>query len=385
MSQIPPDRPSATDGLEPAGPERWPKLEAPVPGAGPRPSNASPPPPKPRSFGVFGYLAAAVSVLVMGWRISGFVGHIQRSMHGVATAPVVVASAAGPSPPSAPKDGTMPGVHAALSADGTRVVTAIKEIVVLYNARDGRVLRQYKGHTGPVMCLAFFPDGRHLLSGSQDGSARIFDSAGGPESLILSGHPGGVSAIAVDPQGRYAFTAGKDHTVQVWTSHGAFLKRLSGHSEPVTSLAASSRYLVSGGGSALLWDVRRRKLVCTLAPPAEHVRRVAISRDSKLVATAGENGVVRIRTISGHLVRSFKEDTARGFAALLLSPDGSSLTAAWTHGETAEVSDWATATGLPHFSFSLHNTPLDTLDVGPNGRFLISNPLRSQTYFNSMP
>lgn len=41
------------------------------------------------------------------------------------------------------------------------------------------MLREFIGHTGVVNCLVFLPDGDHFLSGSSDGSVKIWSYRSG--------------------------------------------------------------------------------------------------------------------------------------------------------------------------------------------------------------
>ena len=52
------------------------------------------------------------------------------------------------------------------TAQGEQVVTASSdETVRLWDARAGREIRQYLGHSGPVYCVAVSGDGRTLVTG----------------------------------------------------------------------------------------------------------------------------------------------------------------------------------------------------------------------------
>jgi WD40 repeat protein len=48
------------------------------------------------------------------------------------------------------------------------------------------------GHTDPVLCLALSPDGKHLASGSRDGTARVWDVTTGKEVARFVRGPRGV-------------------------------------------------------------------------------------------------------------------------------------------------------------------------------------------------
>jgi WD40 repeat protein len=55
------------------------------------------------------------------------------------------------------------------------------------------------GHTESIHAMAFSPDGRRILTGSGDQSARLWDVATGKELLQLTGHTSGVRSELCRP------------------------------------------------------------------------------------------------------------------------------------------------------------------------------------------
>jgi WD40 repeat protein len=49
---------------------------------------------------------------------------------------------------------------------------------------------QLKGHSGAVSSVAFSPDGKRIVSGSDDNTLRVWDAATGQETLVLKGSVG---------------------------------------------------------------------------------------------------------------------------------------------------------------------------------------------------
>ena len=69
------------------------------------------------------------------------------------------------------------------------------------------------GHSGEVRAVAWSPDGHHILTGSDDRTARIWDATTGDNTLT---RVGSVSAVAWLPDGHHILTASSDRTARIW-------------------------------------------------------------------------------------------------------------------------------------------------------------------------
>ena len=105
---------------------------------------------------------------------------------------------------------------AVISADGRRVLAGCQEKMILWNLETGKKLMSFLGHKGRVCNVAFLPDGRHVLSGGDDGTARVWDVATGHQVYSFTGHQGAIHAVAVAPDGCHALTAGADKVMRLW-------------------------------------------------------------------------------------------------------------------------------------------------------------------------
>jgi len=73
-----------------------------------------------------------------------------------------------------------------------------------------------RGHSDTVTSLAWSPDGKSLLSGSRDKTARTWNAESGAPLKVLSGHEHAVTCVDFSPEGARAVTGSKDETAQIW-------------------------------------------------------------------------------------------------------------------------------------------------------------------------
>ena len=109
---------------------------------------------------------------------------------------------------------------ATFSHDGKLVATA-SNTVQLWDARTGEpVLTQFIGHTDTVFSVAFSPDDKSIVSGSDDQTVRVWDVSSGQTIMgPLRGHARSVRFVAFSHDGNSIFSASCfDKTFRIWST-----------------------------------------------------------------------------------------------------------------------------------------------------------------------
>jgi WD40 repeat protein len=184
----------------------------------------------------------------------------------------------------------------ALAPDGARVARADRVRAAVHNLGGGqRDLEE----SGTIACLAFAPDGARLVGGSQEGTVTVWDLASGRARARLERPGSQVASLAFAPDGE---------TVAVG--------------------------LIPGGerdGAAdrlLLWDPARQQVRASLPGHPEGTRTVSFSPEGRMLATGGDDGLVRLWDLPAARERMALEWHLDCMCSVAFSPDGLTLASA---------------------------------------------------------
>src|SRR5262249_37332896 len=87
-----------------------------------------------------------------------------------------------------------------------------------------------KGHTERILSVVVSPDGRRVLSASQDQTIRLWNIATGGEVCRLLGHRSLVRSVVFSADGDRALSGSYDGTVRLWDVEKAReMARFDGH------------------------------------------------------------------------------------------------------------------------------------------------------------
>ena len=170
---------------------------------------------------------------------------------------------------------------------------------LVYASPLDRETKRFTGHESAVNSVALSPDGRRILTGSEDKTARLWDAETGKTLKVLSGHKGWVTSVALSPDGRRILTGSQDKTARLWDAEtGKALKVFSGHLGWFTSAAFSpdGQRILTGSydKTARLWDAETGKALRVFSGHEEEVSSVAFSPDGRRILTGSLDKTARL-------------------------------------------------------------------------------------------
>ena len=183
-------------------------------------------------------------------------------------------------------------------------------------------------HSHFVQDVSISSDGQFALSGSWDGTLRLWDLQSGETTRRFVGHSKDVLSVAFSADNRQIVSGSRDKTINLWNTLGQLKYTLSddGHSEWVSCVRFSpnlaSPLVVSAGWDKLVkvWDLTKCKLRNNLIGHTGYVNTVTVSPDGSLCASGGKDGVAMLwdLTEGKHLQMLEAGDTIN---ALCFSPN----------------------------------------------------------------
>ena len=81
---------------------------------------------------------------------------------------------------------------------------------------SGEILQTFEGHSSDVRQVAFSPEGDILVSGSEDGTIKIWDGKTGRQIGNLEGHLKYVNSVTFSRDGKSLASGSSDNTIKIW-------------------------------------------------------------------------------------------------------------------------------------------------------------------------
>jgi WD40 repeat protein len=204
-------------------------------------------------------------------------------------------------------------------------------------------------HDGPVIAVAFSPDGSKIASGTggDDNKVYVWNSTTHREITHMV-YTAQVSSVAFSPNNQWVVSGSHDGVAQVWdVTNGQEISRmtvdgsvmtidLSSDGKLVAQGACEGQYVACGNAVVRIWESRTGKEVYQLKPDFA-IRVVKFTPDNKNIVLAGDHGSIQLWNLDiGKMISEYEPD----------------LTGAEVAGRAGAF--------------------IETMDVAPNGKWIVA-------------
>ncbi|XP_055277556.1 WD repeat-containing protein 86 isoform X4 [Moschus berezovskii] len=233
----------------------------------------------------------------------------------------------------------------------------------------GSALRVCADHRGGINWLSLSPDGQRLLTGSEDGTARLWSTADGTCCALLQGHESYVTFCQLEDEA--AFTCSADCTIRKWdVLTGQCLQVFRGHTSIVNRILVANNQLFSSSydRTARAWSVDRGQVArefrghrnCVLTLAYTRAACVEEAAAGGLLVTGSTDGTAKVwQVASGCCHQTLRGHTG---AVLCLVLDAPGRTA-FTGSTDATVRAWDILSGQQLRVFREHQGSVICLEL----------------------
>ena len=225
------------------------------------------------------------------------------------------------------------------------------------------------GHIGGVEAIAFSPNGKYVLTGSIDHTAKLWDLKG-HEIQTFSGHTQAVNSVAFSPDGKFVFTGSRDSTAILWDLYGKVIQTFTGHKKLIESVAFSpnGKQVLTGGrdDKAILWDLDG-EIIQKFKGHDKDINSVAFSPDGKQVLTSSKDSTAILWDLDGNILQTYRGHKGKVKYAEF-SPDGKRIL---TSSDDNTAMLWS-LDGKMLQAFVGHPDQVNMAVFSPDGKFVLT-------------
>lgn len=279
------------------------------------------------------------------------------------------------------------------------------------------------GHAGTITCVALHPTFTIAISGSEDGTIKVWDHESGDYTKTCKGHTNSLRSLAFTPSGTHFASASSDLSIKFWDlSTYQCIRTLRGHDHTISaikfiplsmsaikegsggekktnseststgidSISAGTGFLVSASRDQTIkfWDVETGFVDHTITENSDWIRTIAVrDSDGQLMASSGNDQSISIYETTGnrnkvaslvgheHVVESLAFVTAATPSELKDKkiPDNKDLNDLLASGgRDKSVRLWKISTQECLNVFNYHENWVRSVILHPSGKYIIS-------------
>jgi WD40 repeat protein len=254
--------------------------------------------------------------------------------------------------------------------------------IEILNTRTASIEKTLSGHSKNVSSMAFSPDGRYLISGSEDAAVKVWNIPGpntGAEFSMEERHTKTVRSVGFSGDGKYLFSFSSDKTVLFdydKKSVSLTIEKNENDQEPVCAvLSPDSARIITGfyprgnGAFFVVYDAKNGAELSRIVRNNEAVYSAAINTEGNSIAAASGDNTVKVWDIFKGKMRTLLRGHTEPVTAAGFSGDGGQIASA---SNDNRIIIWDAKTADKLQSFFAHSAEIYTLSFSTTGDRILS-------------
>lgn len=255
------------------------------------------------------------------------------------------------------------------SPDGKKLLTASDDGTIKeWLTATGKLLQTFSGHTDKVISARYSPDGQKVVSASNDTFIREWAVSTGAELARYEHEHARVNNAVYTPDGTKILTCADDKLIREWsTATGECIKTYTGHTKNVTSACYSPKgdKIASASADTTVreWSVKTGECLRVLNGHLEKVNSICYSPDeAHLLSASDDRTIIEWAADSEAPFRTFTGHSDQVYSAVY-SADGERILST---SKDKTMREWSVKTGLESRTFSGHTDKVNFASYSPD-------------------
>ena len=243
----------------------------------------------------------------------------------------------------------------------------------VWDFKSGNCLHVLKGHSSPITALGLASEKRIIISGTDNGTVKIWDIETGDCLYTLEDVRDGISSIILTPDGRKAVWITKSGALIIWgvgEKNGTrTLDKIKGNRQ-IIKLGHNGKIfaLVSDNLNLTIWDIEKERQLHCLTGHSKPINDITLATDGKMAVSVSSDHTLKVWDIvNGKCLKNLRSKTI--LTKVILTSDGKQAVSA-SDDYTLKIWDLVTEKYL--FILKGHEQDIQTLALDADEKLIIT-------------